>query len=106
MMKSANKEVDFKDIILSLQSEERRKVCLYLRLIFPAWATVSEISRGVKSDYRNVLGALKGNGKRYSKKLALIKVGLVECKKGLLGRYKVYLYRAKHKGLRAIDSNE
>lgn len=86
------------ELLLSLQSEERRKVYLYLRLIFPAWATIGEIAREIKSDYRNVLGALKGDGKRYSKKLALISVDLVEYKKGMLGRYKIYLYRAKRKG--------
>jgi len=82
----------------SFQSEERRNVYQYITLIYPEWVSVGGIAKNIRSDRANVRGALKGDGKRYSKKLALTTVGLVEYRKVVIGRYNVYLYRAKCKG--------
>src|SRR3974377_1204382 len=95
-------EADLDKIAESFESEERRCVYQYLRLIYPKWAKAAEICDRVESDYGNVMGALKGDGKRYSKKLALIAVGLVESKKKTMAGYKIYLYRARKKGSDAL----
>jgi predicted transcriptional regulator with HTH domain len=95
---ASDEEIIVDGASLSFQSEERRNVYLYLMLIYPAWVSVGEIARNIWSDRANVRGALKGDGNRYSKKLALATVGLVEYKKVVIGQYNVYLYRAKRKG--------
>jgi predicted transcriptional regulator with HTH domain len=97
-----SKDINIDNAIRSFHSEERRRVYLYLTLTYPAWATAAEIAGNVRSDHANVVGALKGDGKRYSKKLALVKVGIVECKKETLGNYRKYMFRAKRKGSRAF----
>jgi predicted transcriptional regulator with HTH domain len=94
---TGRKAVNFKDIIQSLQSEERKKVYLYLSLTYPAWMTITNIARSVQSDYKNVKGALEGDGVNYSKKFALIKVGIVEHKIACVSAIKVNLYRVKRR---------
>lgn len=99
------KAVKLEDIIRSLGSEERRKVYWYLSDTYPEWTTVMDIARGVQSDYKNVMGALKGDGKRYSKKLALIKVYLVEFKAITFGGQKRYMYRARRRNTIPVIDN-
>jgi predicted transcriptional regulator with HTH domain len=94
---TGHRAVSFKDIIRSLQSEERRKVYHYLSLMYPAWMTIGKIAGNVQSDYKNVKGALEGDSVNYSKKLALKKVGIIEHKTSRAGNIKVHLYRAKRR---------
>lgn len=68
---TGRKAISFEDIIESLHSKERRNVCWYLSFTYPAWATIMDIARGVRSDYKNVKGALIGDGERYCKSLLL-----------------------------------
>ena len=66
-------------IIRSLRkSMVRKKVLLYLYKIYPQPSYLSEISKHIKIDASNVLGALKGMGKRYKKSKSLMELGLVE----------------------------
>jgi predicted transcriptional regulator with HTH domain len=102
---AGHKAISFKNIIESLHSKERRNVCWYLSFTYPAWATIIDIARGVQSDYRNVKGALIGDGERYSKKLALVKVGLAERKIVKFGRQKRYMYRAKRRNSITVANN-
>jgi predicted transcriptional regulator with HTH domain len=93
--KKRHYSISSKAITFSLESEERKRVYKYLLSIFPAWASIGQIAVDIGSDYRNVKGALIGDGERYSKRYALKKVGLVESKKKIAGRIMVTIYRAK-----------
>lgn len=59
--------------------------------------TITEIASNVQSDYKNVKGALDGDGVNYSRKLALKNVGIVEHKISRAGAIKVNLYRTKRR---------
>lgn len=95
--KQENESADIDKVILSLKSEERQKVFQCLLSISPKWVRVVEISKAIKSDYGNVVGALKGYGKRYSTTLSLMNTGLAECKKLRIGKNIITLYRVKRK---------
>ncbi|OKY79079.1 MAG: Transcriptional regulator containing HTH domain [Candidatus Methanohalarchaeum thermophilum] len=67
------------EVIRSLnKSSLREKILLFLNDVEPKYAYLSEIARSVRSDPSNVSGCLEGMKKRYSERLSLVEMGLVE----------------------------
>jgi len=64
------------------RSNVRKKIAEYLFEINPSSSYTSEIAYNVKTTPTNVIGALRGMESRYKEEESLLKLGLVEEKKG------------------------
>jgi uncharacterized protein len=64
------------------RSNVRKKIAEYLFEISPSSSYTSEIAYNVKTTPTNVIGALRGMGVRYKEEESLIKLDIVEEKKG------------------------
>jgi hypothetical protein len=83
-------------IIRSLKkSRVRRNVLKYLRKIYPNSSYPAEIANNIDASPSNVLGALRGNSRRYKEAMSLILLGLIEDEKIGETRH----YRLTSKGL-------
>ena len=62
-----------------MRSKMRINILRYLWNKYPQKAYLSEITRGIRSDFSNTHGALNGmNNHRWAKELSLVSLGLVE----------------------------
>lgn len=80
-----------------LKSKDRAIVLLYLKTIYE-YVTAKEISDATGIDYSNVVGALKGNGKRFKAERALVSTGLAICEETYDGGPNYY--KISDKGMR------
>ena len=69
----------YSQILRSLKkSRVRTEIMLYLYKIYPNSSYPSDISRQIQIDPTNVIGGLRGMGRRYDETTSLIGVKLVE----------------------------
>lgn len=71
-------KVDFEVFRSLRRSRVRTEVLMYLYKIYPEASYPAEIARGTGIDPSNVLGGLKGMGKRFGASDSLLKHGIVE----------------------------
>lgn len=78
-MKQGRIEMDGEIIRSVLKSKQRVSILRYLWDKYPQKAYLSEITRGIQSDFSNTHGALNGmNNHRWAVELSLVALGLVE----------------------------
>ena len=75
------------------KSRIRKDILFYLYQHGPSYT--NDIARGIGANPTNVIGSLRGMGKRYSEELSLINLGLVERKQ--LGNKIIYVLTKKGK---------